>query len=243
MTNSVRVLALIILMGGLAAHGSAPTVRVSMAPNEIVNDGISKLTIDIDTPSELNGAVLEITPPVGFAVLPQNKITLPVFNGAYRETGFSLKRTGSSALIGPTKLNVRLLPDANSHLSPAFGEVQFSYKERISVCAYLAWGLLGIVVGYLIRIIIKAQQSVPAPLPAPDPNAPQPPPPGPITRFVAKYYYGVDGGLTVVLGLLALLLLLKDNHVPDTALYWYTALGAGVALGALTNSELITRVK
>jgi len=235
-----KTFSLLILLGG-PAYGAGPTVRVSMAPAEVINDGLSKLTIDIDTPSELNGAILEVTSPVGFSVLPQNKITLPVFNTTYRETGFSLKRTGSSTPIGQAKVSVRLFPDANSHLSPAFGDIQFNYKERISNCAYIAWGLLGIIIGYAIRLVLKAQQAVPAPLPAPAP--PAPPAWGPITRFVTKYYYPVDGTLTVIIGLLALLVLLKDNHVPDTTLYWYSALGAGVALGALTNSELITKVR
>jgi hypothetical protein len=236
-----KTFSLVILLGGTLAYGAGPTIRVSMAPAEIINDGLSKLTIDVDTPSELNGAILEVTSPVGFSVLPQNKITLPVFNTAYKETGFSLKRTGSTAPIGQAKVSVRLLPDANSHLSPAFGEVQFNYKERISNCAYIVWGIIGIIIGYGIRLVLKAQQSVPVPLPAPAP--PAPPPGGPVTRFVTRYYYPVDGALTLIIGLLALLVLLKDNHVPDTTLYWYSALGAGVALGALTNSELITKVR
>jgi hypothetical protein len=241
MKRLAKTLSLLIFLGGTATYGAGPTVRVSMAPAEIINDGLSKLTIDIDTPSELNGAILEVTPPVGFSVLPQNKITLPVFNTTYKETGFSLKRTGSSAIIGQAKVSVHLSPDANSHLSPAFGEIQFNYKERISNCSYIVWGLIAIIIGYGIRLILKAQQAVPAPLPAP--ALPAPPPGGPITRFVTKYYYPVDCTLTVIIGILALLVLLKDNHVPDTTLYWYSALGAGVALGALTNSELITKVR
>jgi 4-amino-4-deoxy-L-arabinose transferase-like glycosyltransferase len=60
---------------------------------------------------------------------------------------------------------------------------------------------------------------------------------GPITRFVQKNYYLVDCSVTLVVGLLSLTLLIKNNHAPDSGFYWYTAFGAGIGLGLLTNSD------
>jgi len=239
-----HVLGVSVFLTASLAHGAEPVVRVHVEPQDIVNESSVLLVVEIDTTQPLNAAILEVTPPVGFVVTPQNKLALPAFDAHLRLTQLWLKRMNSSTPIGTSTVHVHLFQDAVNPRALVDSSIQFKYYERISVCAYLSWGILGIVLGYLIRLIIKAQQSVPAPAPAPPgPAIPAPPAPGPITRFVTKYYYPVDGALTVLIGFLALLVLLKDHHAPDNVLYWYSALGSGVALGALTNSELITKVR
>lgn len=64
---------------------------------------------------------------------------------------------------------------------------------------------------------------------------------GPITRFVKDHYCQVDFAVTVALGAAALIALIKDGHPPESASAWYSALILGLGLGALTNSELITK--
>jgi hypothetical protein len=239
-----HVLGVSFFLAASLAHAADPVMRVHLEPQDIVNESSVLLVVEIDTMQPLSAAVLEVTPPVGFVVTPQNKLTLPAFDAHLRLTQFWLNRTNSFTPIGTPTVHVHLFQNAANAHALVDSSIQFKYYERISVCAYLGWGILGIVLGYLIRLIIKAQQSVPVPSPAPEnPAVPAPPPPGPITRFITKYYYPVDGALTVLIGFLALLVLLKDHHAPDNVLYWYSALGSGVALGALTNSELITKVR
>lgn len=242
MSQLARILGTFILLGSSLAYGAEPTVHVRLEPGDIENGRPSNMIVEIDAIQPMSGAVLEVTPPVGFVVTPSSKLDLPAFDAHLRETRLSLKRADSSAPIGPATVYAHLFQDAKSQHALAEGSVQFKYLERISVCVYLSWGVIGIFIGYGIRLIIRVQQTVPAPAPAP-PEGPVPPAPGKITQFVTNHYYLVDCSLTVVIGFLALLVLLKDNHVPDTGLYWYAALGSGVALGALTNSELITKVR
>jgi hypothetical protein len=114
-------------------------------------------------------------------------------------------------------------------------------RPEQSLAAYLGLGALGILVGYLLRVLMKVLSTTTAP--APDPTADPPPVLGPIGRFVASHYYQVDCLVTLVLGLAALLFLVKDGHLPDNGVVWYGALLMGLALGLLTNSELITKLR
>jgi hypothetical protein len=66
---------------------------------------------------------------------------------------------------------------------------------------------------------------------------------GPITGFVMRHYYTVDGTVTLVLGILALLGLSAHGRPPESTAWWGAALTLGVGLGLLTNSELITKVR
>jgi hypothetical protein len=46
-----------------------------------------------------------------------------------------------------------------------------------------------------------------------------------------------------MLGGLAMTVLIKDSHLPDSATTWYGALLFGLGLDTLTNSDLITRIR
>ena len=64
-----------------------------------------------------------------------------------------------------------------------------------------------------------------------------------VSTFIKTHYYLMDFLVTLILGFLALVALVKDNHAPDSGLYWYSALGLGFGIGLLTNSDLVTRLR
>jgi hypothetical protein len=116
----------------------------------------------------------------------------------------------------------------------------FDYSsDRLPISEYIWVGLLGVAIGYFVRLMVKTLGSVPAPKPAPGDPVPED---GPLTRFTRSHYYVVDGGVTLVLSLIVMLALIKNGRPPDSAAQWYGALIGGAALGLLTNSELITKI-
>lgn len=112
------------------------------------------------------------------------------------------------------------------------------YTPTISLGRYLLVGLAGVLIGYAIRLLVKVLSTVPPPALAPTPAGSA----GPVTTFVTRHYYAVDCAVTLTLGLLVLIFFIKDGHPPDAGIQWYGALGIGVGLGLLTNSELVTKL-
>ena len=53
----------------------------------------------------------------------------------------------------------------------------------------------------------------------------------------------MDFQVTQLLGFVFLASLVKDNHAPDTGMYWYSSLVLGFGIGLLTNSDLIMRLR
>jgi hypothetical protein len=102
----------------------------------MVNESSVLVVVEIDTTQPLSAAVLEVTPPVGFVVTPENKLTLPAFDAHLRLTRFWLKRTNSLTPIGTSTVHVHLFQDATNSRVLVDSSVQFKYYERLSVCAY-----------------------------------------------------------------------------------------------------------
>lgn len=222
------------------AEQPATLLKAHLEPSDVVNQEAVQLLVEVQSTQLATNLRLEVTPPPGFQAKPTTPITLPSFQGHYTVPTISIQRSNGPMSIGQRTLMVRVLSgDDKASTALAETSVPFAYKSRISIPFYLFAGGLGILMGYGLRLLIKVLQAVPTPSPAPVPG----PAPGPITAFVQKNYYLVDCGVTMAVGLLSLTILLKDNHVPESGLYWYSALGAGVALGLLTNSELLSKLR
>jgi len=241
---------ILVLLSWLAAIGSVlradqatVLLKARLEPGNVVNTEPSQLIVELQPASPISGLHLEIVPPVGFQVKPSALIDLPMIQGHYTMSSAFIIRSDTHAEIGAHTVYVRAVngPGPGATMI-ADGSVSFDYVSRISIWVYFLLGGVGILIGYCLRIFVKVLQSVPEPSPQP-PGAGGGQAPGPITRFVQKHYYFVDCGVTLVVGLISLSLLVKNNHVPDSGLYWYSTLGSGVALGLLTNSELLSKLR
>jgi hypothetical protein len=110
--------------------------------------------------------------------------------------------------------------------------------RSVSISRYVVMGLVGVFTGWVLRVLLFAQSQVAKPNPSPDGR-----PEGRITQFIKNHYYLVDGLLTATLGLIALLALVQDGAPPNTVDSSISAYLIGTALGALTNSELLLKVR
>jgi len=139
---------------------------------------------------------------------------------------------------------VAFVSDKNGQLAAV--TCALKYGPGLSLWNYFVIGVLGIAIGYSARLVVDSLNALPKPvLPAAvaaggGGGAPDL---GWVSTFIKTHYYLMDFLVTLILGFLALVALVKDNHAPDSGLYWYSALGLGFGIGLLTNSDLITRLR
>jgi hypothetical protein len=241
----VFVLVLRLLMGVSALHAQQPSILVKahLEPADVVNSDAAKLIVEVQSNQPTSNLHLEFSAPPGFQITPSQSVGLPTFQGHYTSTFASVVRSDSPP-VGTHSVLVRAVSGAGAgSAAVADATVSFAYISRIPIWSYLLLGAIGIVIGYVLRLLIGTLKTVPAPPLAPQAEGGGGPAVGPITTFVQQHYYFVDCAVTLTVGLLSLTLLLKNNHVPDTGLYWYSTLGSGVALGLLTNSELLSKLR
>jgi hypothetical protein len=236
------VLVLLVAVTPLA-NAEQPTVvvKATLEPVELTNNQPSQLIVQLQASQQSGTLRLEVTPPPGFQIRQPAGVKIASFQGSYTASPFFLEPSNTKAEVGSHSLLVRVFAgEGTANVTTIDTNIAFTYVSRISIPTYFLLGGLGIFFGYLIRLLVKVLQAVPAPAPEPDPGQRAV---GLITGFVQRHYYFVDCSVTLSIGLISLSLLLKDNHVPDSGMYWYSALGAGFALGLLTNSELLSKVR
>jgi hypothetical protein len=245
-----------------AGVAAAQSVKITSAliPDGTLRRAPAQLVVTTESAQPLTGATLKVTAPQGFA------ITSPGGAAAVDPSGSTVLSLPLGSFAG------RISRTVNVHINEATAPGQYQLlfdviaaavagvptttlvHESIAVTAapeqpilqYFGWGLLGIVIGYALRVAIKVQATITPPAlvqEAPASGQPTPTKPHWIRVLITKYYYGVDMGVTVVLGGAAMVLLLKNGHLPDGGATWYGALVLGLGLGLLTNSDLITRFK
>ena len=248
--------------GGSAAPPLKVTLTLQVSPEATFRRQPLVLTSVIEATPSLSGAWLALDIPPGLRVLKvstpdsvlaklpsgavggttsRQTMALPTFSGRLT-LSYLLGSTDVDLARGQYPLNVQLTRDSagvTAVLASATSTV--SIRPEQSLAAYLGLGALGILLGYLLRLLIKVLSTTTAP--APDPPKGPAPVLGPIGRFVAAHYYKVDCLVTVVLGLAALLILVREGRLPDNGAVWYGALLMGLGLGLLTNSELITKLR
>lgn len=263
----------VFLNGGSAAaqepkQGSSgdqqPKVKLTLqvSPEATFRRRPVMLTCVVEATPSLTGASLVLDIPPGLAVksvstpdssrmkLPAEAAAvtasrvataLPAFSGSLT---LSYLLAGANVEVAPGQypLNVQLTRDSSGVTAVlASGTTTLTLRPEQSLTAYLGLGALGIVLGYLLRVLIKVLSTTTPP--APEPRRGTEPVLGPIGRFVAAHYYQVDCAVTLLLGLAALLVLVKEGHLPENGAAWYGALLLGLGLGLLTNSELITKLR
>lgn len=235
--------ALVLSMGErLDADASKPAIHAELTPSQLQFNSTASLTVTADLPSTTEEQTLEVTPPPGFTVSPKSYQLGTSAGAKTRQFEVQTPR----AYIAPANWRFFiLLSTRNSELASL--SVPFPYRSGIPLYQYFLLGVLGIGVGYFARLVVDSLNALPKPvLPvaaAAAPNAPQAPDLGWFTVFIRGHYYFMDFAVTLVLGFLALTALVKDNHAPDSGMYWYSALSLGFGIGLLTNSDLVTRLR
>ena|ERR1700733_263679 len=226
--------------GALRAADATASIQAQLAPQNLSVNVPAILTVTVNCPAPTQDETLQILAPPGFTVTPAS---------------FQL---GTTAGVKIRQFEVQTphtyFPAANWNfliiLSDKTGDLanltySFKYEAGVSLWLYFLFGIGGIAVGYIARLVVDSLNNLPKPVivaavPPPTSGVPDL---GWFTKFIKAHYYLMDFFVTLVLGFLALVALVKDNHAPDSGLYWYSALGLGFGLGLLTNSDLVTRLR
>jgi hypothetical protein len=223
------------------AEDAKPTIHVDLAPSQLAVNTLATLTATVNCPVATQEQTLQIFAPPGFTVSPSS---FQLGSGSGVKTRQFQIQTPHTYLPKANWEIVILLSDKNGDL--ASSSYPFDYGAGISVPMYFLIGVLGIAMGYIARLVVDSLNSLPKPVIVASAVAPSGgvvPDLGWFTDFIRHHYYLMDFFVTLLLGFLALVALVKDNHAPDSGLYWYSALGLGFGIGLLTNSDLITRLR
>lgn len=228
----------------LHADTSKPVIHAELTPSQLQFNAAATLTVTMDCPTTTDEQTVEVTPPPGFTVSPKSYQLGTTAGTKTRQFEVQTPR----AYIAPANWRFFILFSArNAELASL--SVPFPYRSGIPLYQYFLLGVFGIGVGYLARLVVDSLNALPKPvLPVPaavaGPAGALPAPDlGWFTAFIRNHYYFMDFVVTLVLGFLALTVLIKDNHPPDSGMYWYSALSLGFGIGLLTNSDLVTRLR
>jgi hypothetical protein len=211
-----------------------------MIPNASLDYRPSQLYITVESTQDLNNAVLEVHGSANFAVSPPS-IALPSVSRSTIEV-VQLTRLNPKLLAGDQAITVTLYQqvDQTSRKVLASKLLKFSYTPEISLRSFFFFAMIGALVGYWLRVVVKVLGSVAPPPAQPDAVVSQQ---GPITRLVNNHYYLVDCLVTLILAFILLATLIQGGRPPQSCSMWYGALASGVGIGLFTNSELLTRLR
>ena len=233
--------AILVLTYGVLSEDAKPTIQAELSPKRLSVNLPATLTVSVNCPAATQDQTLLVSPPPGFTVSPTS---FQLGSGAGVKTRqFEIQTPHAYVPAANWKFLIVLSDKSGDLASVAF---PFDYGAGIALWKYFILGILGIAIGYLARLVVDSLNNLPKPvLPAATapPGGGGVPNLGRFTNFIKNHYYLMDFFVTLVLGFLALVALVKDNHAPDSGLYWYSALGLGFGIGLLTNSDLITRLR
>ncbi len=242
----VFILALLLTLS-CEALGQQATVTLELMPEAFLDHHQAQLYITIESPQDLNNAVLQISPSPDFTAQP-SMISLPsVTRNIIEHVTISLR--DPRLLSGEQALAVTLtIPDGSGNRKVLVSKLlKFSYTPEIPLWVFFVFAVVGLIVGYWARLFVKLLGSTTPPSPAPpqetQASGPQQGQPGPLTRFVQKHYYLVDFCVTVILAFILLASLTTGGRPPQSGTTWYGALATGLGIGVFTNSELLTRLR
>jgi len=237
------VLAVLVVACALPALSTDETavmkLNLQLTPQSVKDQSPSQLVVTIECSERLTGVSIAVVAPAGFKADPQ-AFSLPQCLGKMTQTGVlkavdSDTRPGEGYVIHAQASATGATPNQSLLTDQALA---FAYvTNQISLGLYFALGVLGILIGWNLRILLNVLSAVSPPTPAPIAGA------GPITAFVRNHYYLVDALVTLALGFFALVALTQGNRPPQSGAFWYSALAMGASLGLLTNSDLLLKLK
>lgn len=242
-----RLCACILLMSiasvTVAIGQTTPSLTYQLRSKDFDSSDTAQLLVTGDIPAASGTAEVQFISPPGFEISPSTLTFEPQSGKSIVFAKVKLQRnapSGESSILAHATVK-----PSGSGTSLALDQViTFVYIRRLPLRFYFLLGLVGFVLGYILRLFTGVLKTVPAPSPAPpNPEGGGGSQDGPITAFVKKHYYSVDFLVCLVLALAVLLYLIRDGHPPDSAATWYGAVLTGLGLGFLTNNDLIGRIR
>ena len=233
------------LGNSVTAAQTSPSLAYQLRSKDFENSNSAQLLVTADIPTTFEKVDVQFVTPPEFVAEPTN-LTFDA-NPGKRIVAVIIRRVGDP-LSGDYAVLVHATaqPSASGSGIAIDQVVNFTYTKRLQVKFYFIFGLLGFIVGYLLRIVTGVLKQVPAPVPLAETDGgggPGKSGDGPITAFVKQHYYRVDFSVSLVLAFVVLLYLMREGHPPDSAAAWYGALLTGIGLGFLTNNDLLARIR
>jgi hypothetical protein len=229
--------AVVLIASAPSAFAQDRRLALEMRPAASVTDAqIGQVIVTVDG-GALTNATLALEPPPGFKVEPQS---FQLTGQASIRRMAVLQRVDAGVASGNRQLLARL-SEGTSPPTVTDTALEFTFTNTtIATSTYLLLGLLGVIVGYLIKLVMKVFSAIPVP-PLVQLNA-DAVTEGPITRFIKAHYYTADFLLTLAVGALLLLANLA-GAAPPPGTQWPSAIVFGVGIGVLANNDLIARLK
>jgi hypothetical protein len=225
--------------GRQPANGTAlATLTLTVVPTKGNQTKDFDATCTIVANTATPAGTLLILPPMGFTAETQTQ-SVPAL--AAKQTIVRRSRLAPSSArpaFGARIVSAELSTVGTSTAAPSLiaGASQtFEFDDHCDTTGtYLFYGVLGVILGYVVRYLVNLLKS----------NTPQ----QQARAFdleptrIERFYPWIDGAVTVVLGFLVLASFIKEGRPPEQGCSWYGAMLAGVALGFLTNSDLMTKL-
>jgi uncharacterized membrane protein len=219
---------------------SVPSVSYSLHTKDFDSSDSAQLFITANIPVNFSKIHIDFEPQAKFKVQPSAMDVDKGSTGTRIVT--AVVKRDRTALSGDYVLIAHATASGSDATSSFDQQINFTFTRRLSIGCYLLLGLAGFLAGYVVRILTTVLKVIPVPSPGP-PKGGDATGDGPVTRFAKAHYYLVDISVSTLLGLAALLYLVRDGHPPDSASAWYGALLTGFGLGFLTNNDLMARIK
>jgi hypothetical protein len=225
---------------------TSPVIAYQLRVKDFEISNSAQLLVTADIPSTSGKTDIQFVAPPGFAIEPARLGFDP--QPGKRIVAVTVRRTTDVPTSDYSILaRATVQPSTTGSLFAIDQIVTFTYTNRLQIKFYFVLGLIGFILGYLLRIVTGVLKKIPPPAPLQaaggggggnDGSED-----GPVTTFVKKHYYVVDFLVSLVLAFIVLLYLMREGHPPDSASAWYGALLTGIGLGFLTNNDLLARIK
>lgn len=224
----------VTLVAPAAAHGQILSINHGRS---LTDEDTLRVTVMLKTGEAIEGIEVAAIAPPGFTIEPQSISISKLAGSTVR--AFNVKAAAKKPHTGAYTIPVHLSAKKGADLLSEVQTGPFDFKNTdIKLRTYLLFGAIGIVVGYWLRLFIKILTAVTPDSPLVATQAAD----GPVTTFVKQHYYLVDSIVTLVLGVAALISLAGADTPPTFAARWHTSLLAGITLGLLTNSDMVTKL-
>lgn len=147
------------------AQNSTPTIALRLSKPELINDEHADLKVTVNLPTHQEKASLSLVADRGVQI----NATAASLDNLQGTVIKHFDVSGDRAILRPGEyvISVDLSVGASTSNTVASETVNLKYTRRLQFGFYLAWGIVGVFVGYALRLLTKVLASVPAPAPAP----------------------------------------------------------------------------
>ena len=212
----MRLIAVLVTLFPAASLFAQPVAQMKVTAAPITDSKPSEVICTVTAAQPIASGQIVVYAPVGFTADPQTT-TIPALAAGQQVTRRpNLKASDSTQATGTRSVSVELsvTTDSTKAVSLVGSETtSFVYTNScIPAARFLMWGILGVLLGYVVRFLVnllkKATPTQVAAAFGASPTLPE------------KWYPVIDGAVTLVLGFLVLASFLKDGRPPEQACTW-----------------------